>query len=327
MKPEASSLRVQSFVIVLTTILLTSAGAQQPATPSTTAPPRITFGMIVTDGANKAVDTITPEQIEVIQNKIKQKVVGIEVDQRPIDIALVIDCSGSFKKLLNSSLDAARLVIDNLRDGDELFVESFVASDRILKIQDFTSDKDALNKSLNTIYVEGGQSAVIDAIHVATTYLAEHRAGESRRKALVVISDGEDRSSYYSKDELVKLLRKTGVQIFTLAITSELDREGSMLRRSPRDKAETFLKTVAEESGGRTLFPTDKQELIEASVEIIHDLRRQFKVTFEASNLDTKKSYHKFSVKLTSTKGEKRAAVVRPVFYFDPAQSQSKGTQ
>ena len=327
MKRKTFSLRVQSLLVVLATILLTSAAAQQPATPSTTAAPRITFGMIVTDGANKALDTIAPEQIEVTQNKVKQKVVGLEVDQRPIDIALVLDCSGSFKKLLNSSLEAATLVIDNLRDSDELFIESFVASDRILKIQDFTSTKDTLHQSLKTIYVEGGQSAVIDAIHVATTYLAKHRAGESRRKALVVITEGEDRSSYYSKDELVKLLRTTDVQVFTLAITLELDGEAGMIRRSPRDKAESLLKTVAQESGGRVFFLKDKHELIESAVEVIHDLRGQFQVTFEASNLEPKKSFHKFSVKLTSANGEKREAVVKPAFYFDPTKTQSKATQ
>jgi Ca-activated chloride channel family protein len=319
--------RYSALLLILTTSLLKSGVAQEPTTSSTTAPARITFGMIVTDGANKALDKVSPEQIEVIQNKVKQKVVGLEVDQRPIDIALVLDCSGSFKKLLNSSLEAATLVIDYLRDTDALFIESFVASDRILKIQDFTSNKDTLHQSLKTIYVEGGQSAVIDAIHVATTYLAKHRAGESRRKALVVITDGEDRSSYYSKDDLVKLLRTTDVQVFTLAITLELDREAGIIRRSPREKAESLLKTVAQESGGRVFFLKDKHDLIEATVEVIHDLRGQFQVTFEASNLEPKKSYHKFSVKLTSAKDEKREAVVRPVFYFDPTKTQSKATQ
>jgi hypothetical protein len=78
--------RYSTLTLILTTILVASAVAQEPATPSMPpAPPRIAFGMIVTDGANKAVDTIGPEEIEVIQNKIKQKVVGIEVDQRPVD--------------------------------------------------------------------------------------------------------------------------------------------------------------------------------------------------------------------------------------------------
>ncbi len=312
---------------VLTTVLLTLVVAQQSAAPATPVPPKITFSLIVTDGANKAVDSITTGEIEVVQNKIKQKVVEVEIDQRPTDIALVLDCSGSFKKLLNSSINAAKLVIDSRRDGDEIFIESFVASDRIMKVKDFTSDAKALTDSLNTLYIEGGQSAVIDAIHVATNYLVEHRASESRRKALIMITDGEDRSSFYTRDDLVKLLRKVEVQVFILAITSELDPQGSMLRRSPRDRAESLLKTVAQESGGRVFFSKDTKELTNATVEIIHNLRDQFRVTFESTGLKAKKGYHEFSVKLIPADGEKRDVVVRPVFYFDPAQAQSKVTQ
>jgi Ca-activated chloride channel family protein len=316
MRPEAFSGKVQSLFIVLTTVSLISVAAQQPSTPSTPVPQKITFSMIVTDGANRAVDSIAVEEIEVVQNKIKQKVVGVESDQRPTDIALVLDCSGSFKKLLPSSINAAKLVIDGRQDGDEIFIESFVASDRIMKVKDFTSDTKALVESLNTLYIEGGASAVIDAIHVATTHLVEHRASESRRKALIMITDGEDRASFYSKDDLVKLLRKSDVQVFVLAITSELDPDGNMLRRSPRDRAESLLKTVAQESGGRVLFPKDTKELTDSTIEIIHNLRDQFRVSFESASLEPKKGYHKFSVRLTSA----REVVARPAFYFDPAQ-------
>ena len=317
MKLQAFSLRVQTFVTVLTTtVSLISVAAQQPSAQPTPVPPKITFSLTVTEGANRAVDSIAAEEIEVVQNKIKQKVVGVESDQRPTDIALVLDCSGSFKKLLPQSINAAKLVIDGRSDGDEIFIESFVASDRIMKVKDFTSDTKALVESLNTLYIEGGASAVIDAIHVATTHLVEHRAGESRRKALIMITDGEDRASFYSQDDLVKLLRKSDVQVFVLAITSELDTHANILRRSPRDRAESLLKVVAQESGGRVFFPKDTKELTDSTIEVIHNLRDQFRVSFESTSIESKKGYHKFSVRLTSG----REVVARPAFHFDPAQ-------
>lgn len=193
-------------------------------------------------------------------------------DIRPVDLGLVIDASGSMRSLIASTLEAARLVIVNGQPKDEIFIERFISTDKIQRLQDFTSDRDVLTRALSQIYVEGGQSAIVDAVYTAAHYVAEHNRNSDRRKALVVFTDGEDRRSTYKLEKLVSLLRQEKVQVFIIGLTMGLDEQAASGRLSTRDKAEKLLKDIAEESGGRVFFPGNRTELVESVNQIIHDL-------------------------------------------------------
>ena len=130
-----------------------------------------------------------------------------------------------------------------------------------------------------------------------------------RRKVAVIITDGEDRNSHYKQEALVKKLRESGVQIFALGLVTELDRESGLVRKSPRDKAESLLKMVTEETGGRVFFPRNRTELLDSMTQIISDLRGQFRLTYQSSNGE-KKGFKNVEVKLISSSGEKRKAIV-----------------
>ena len=97
---------------------------------------------------------------------------------------------------------------------------------------------------------------MIDGLYTAVDYVAEyHKGDEGRRKAVVIITDGEDRASTHTQQDLTKLLRERGVQVFVIGLVTELDREAGFIRRtSPREKAEKLLNAVAE-SGGRVFSP------------------------------------------------------------------------
>jgi len=273
--------------------------------------PKVELSLIVTDQANKPVNTINKADIRVIEDKVEQTILSVEPDERPVDCALVIDNSGSFRSLVPSMVEMARLIIDNRRPDDEIFIERFIGSDQIQTIHDFTRDGDALIQSLQKVRIEAGQSAVIDAIHVAAQHLAKHNNSSEgrRRKALVIITDGEDRNSFYKQEQLIKLLREEGIQVFILGLVIELDRQAGLIGPSRREKAEKFLQTVAEESGGRVFFPKNKMELIEATVQIINHLKGQFRITYQSTN-STGDGFRKVEVMLISPNGEKRKAIV-----------------
>lgn len=84
--------------------------------------------------------------------------------------------------------------------------------------------------------------------------------------------------------------------------------------RSPRERAEKLLTSVAQESGGRTFFVRDGKQLVDATAQIINHLRTQFRVTYISSN-GTKPGFRKTEVKLSSPNGEKRTAIVAPGYY------------
>ena len=283
--------------------------AQEPSPTVKPAGPTVQLSLIVTDSKNKPVNTISKEDIHLVEDKVEQTVLSVEADARPVDLGLVIDSSASLRSLIESILEGARLVVVNRRPEDEIFIERFISSDKIEKLQGFTRDEDALTKALNSIMIEGGRSAILDALYMAADFVADHNRKSDRRKALVLFTDGEDRASIYKLDKLISLLRQKKVQVFIVGLTLELDEQGAIGRASARDKAEKLLNTIADETGGRAFFPRNKSELVDSITKIVHDLHRQFRITYQSSNAETK-GVRKIEVKLDSPSGQKLKAVV-----------------
>jgi Ca-activated chloride channel homolog len=288
-------------------------GQEPTATP---IGPTVQLSLIVTDSKNKSVDTVSKEDIRLTEDKVGQTVLSVEPDVRPVDLGLLIDSSASFRTLIESTLEAARLVVVNRRPNDEIFIERFISTDKIERLQDFTRDEGVLTKALKSIFIEGGQSALVDAVYTGAHYVAEHNRNSDRRKALVLFTDGEDRLSTYKLEKLLSLLRKEKVQVFVIGLTVKLDEEAGVGRLSPRDKAEKLLQTMAEETGGRVFFPKTRTDLVDSIMQIVHDLRGQFRISYQSSNAD-KKEFCKVDVKLTSSSDEKRKAIV-PRGYVSP---------
>ena len=125
------------------------------------------------------------------------------------------------------------------RQGDETFLVRFISSDKIETVQDFTASKDLLLDGLESLYVEGGQTAVIDAVYLSAERIAEYKKGDDndrRRRALIVVTDGEDRVSFYKQEQLFARLREADVQIYVIGFVSELEKEGGFIRKSPRER-------------------------------------------------------------------------------------------
>jgi hypothetical protein len=81
----------------------------------------VSLSLIVTDKNNKGVSSIRKEQIHVFEDKVEQELLAVEPDERPVDCGIVIDASGSFRRLIVSSLESVRLIIKNKRPADEVF--------------------------------------------------------------------------------------------------------------------------------------------------------------------------------------------------------------
>lgn len=295
--------------LTLVSLLLSSTLFAQDAKPVS---PTVELSMIVTDSAKKSIDQIQKEDVHVIEDKVEQTVLSIERDRRPVDCVIAIDSSGSLRRLRPTTLEAAKVIIVNRRPEDEILVMRFISSEKIEKMVDFTSDERALLTALTQIRIEGGQSAVIDALYIAASdaFTDAKKTGQDRRKVVVIITDGEDRNSRFNQDALIKMLRQSDVQVFALGLISDLDNESGLMRKSPREKAQKLLQTVTAETGGRVFFPGNKTEIIDSMAQIIADLHGQFRLTYQSSSGE-KKGFHKVEVKLDSPAGAKRNAIVR----------------
>jgi len=275
----------------------------------------VNLNVRVIDRNNHPIGDIRQDEVHVFENGVLQPIFSFTIEEVPISYGLAIDTSGSMRSQLNQVIEAGKTIINSNKPGDETFLVRFISSDKIEQVLDFTSKKDDLLDSLDTFYIEGGQTAVIDAVYVTAEHVAEYKKGgpdDRRRRALIVVTDGEDRNSTYKQEELFDRLREEDVQIFVIGFVNELEKEGGVIRKSPHDKAVNLLNRIAKETGGRAFFPNSLSELPQIADEIVRDLRTQYVVSYSPTNKTRDGSYRAIRVAVADAPGkDKRIALTR----------------
>ena len=168
---------------------------------------------------------------------------------------------------------------------------------------------------LENLYVEGGQTAIIDAVYLSAEHVAEYKKGgdnDRRRRALILVTDGEDRNSFYKEPQLFQRLREADVQIYVIGFINELDKDAGFIRKSPRDKAVNLINKLATDTGGRAFFPQSISELPGIANAIVRDLRTQYVLSYEPTNKTRDGSYRTIHVSVDDgQQHDKRIALTR----------------
>ena len=261
----------------------------------------------VTDPSDKAVLDVDKSSFQVTEDGVSQKIELFINHDVPLSYGLVIDASGSLHSQFQQVLKAAGRIVDSNKPADQTFIIRFVSSSIMEVMQEPTSDKAALFKALDGFYIEGGQSAVVDAVYLSAQKLAGQKFSDSelRRKVLILVTDGDDRSSFYKQEQLFQLLGSNDVQIFTIGLTKEL-------KGKSYDNAIKFLKKLGVDTGGRTFFAASSGEIDRISSDIINDIRKQYVIGYSPSGGDPGKGFHKVQVGISENPNqEKRVAITR----------------
>ena len=269
----------------------------------------------VIDRNNKPINDVPENAFHVFEDGVPQTIQNFSREEVPISYGLAVDTSGSLRSQLQSVIDAGKTIINSNKAGDETFLVRFISSDKIETVQDFTSNKDLLMDGLDSFYVEGGQTAIIDAVYLSAEHVSEYHKGDEgdrRRRALIVITDGEDRNSFYKQEQLFARLREEDVQIFVIGFINELDKDAGLIRKSPREKAVALINKLATETGGRAFFPDSIADLPQIAKEIIRDLRTQYVIAYNPTNKAQDGSYRAIKVTVDQpASGEHRIALTR----------------
>jgi Ca-activated chloride channel homolog len=269
----------------------------------------------VIDRNNRPIDNVPLNEFHVFEDGVPQPIETFTREEVPISYGLAVDTSGSLRSQLQSVIDAGKTIINSNTPGDETFLVRFISSDKIETVQDFTSNKDLLMDGIDSFYVEGGQTAVIDAVYLSAEHVSEYKKGDEgdrRRRALIVITDGEDRNSFYKQEQLFARLREEDVQIFVIGFINELDKEAGFIRKSPREKAVNLLNKLATETGGRAFFPDSVSELPQIANEIVRDLRTQYVISYNPTNKTPDGTFRAIKVTVDQpSNGDKRIALTR----------------
>ncbi|MFN2480524.1 MAG: VWA domain-containing protein [Pyrinomonadaceae bacterium] len=270
----------------------------------------------VIDRNNRPVNDVKREEFRIFEDNAPQKVDFFSREEVPISYGMVVDNSGSMKPLLEKVIEATRVLINENKPGDETFLLRFVDSDEIKLLQDFTANKDDLFDAVENMHTEGGQTAISDAVYLAAEHTAEYKKGnplnDKRRRAMILVTDGEDRKSYYAQNQLFEYLRENDVQIYVIGFTSELDAEGGFIRKSSKDKATEYINRLATETGGRAFFPTSLAELPAIAQEITKDMRTQYVIGYYPTNSKRDGTVRQIKVQVADEgRRDKRIAVTR----------------
>ena len=275
----------------------------------------VTLHVRVIDRNNHPINRLGKDEFKVLEDGMPQPIFAFTEEEVPVIYGLAVDTSGSLRPQFNQVIDAAKTIINSNRKGDETFLERFISSDKIETIQDFSPSKDALLDGLDTLYIEGGQTAVIDGVYLAAEHVAEYKSGgddDRRRRALIVVTDGEDRASYYTDSQLFQRLREEDVQIFVIGFVNELEADKGLIRKSPRDKAVNLINKLASDTGGRAFFPQSISELPQIANEIVRDLRTQYIISYDPTNKAHDGTYRSIKVNVAQPTGsDKRIALTR----------------
>jgi Mg-chelatase subunit ChlD len=185
-------------------------------------------------------------------------------------IGLVVDNSGSLRGGLNWVVGVSKAIVESSDEGEKLFLVRFVSSDKIRIIADIPSAKPELIKRLDEMYVEGGLSAITDALYVSAKHLIEIADSREEQHALILISDGGEESSFYKKEQLLSMLREKNIRVFIVAFPEALSSQGMRVE----ERARKYINSLAEQSGGRAYFPATADELNSVARSVLNEIRR-----------------------------------------------------
>ncbi len=276
----------------------------------------VSLNVRVVNDKNRPVGKLNQAQFEVYEDNVLQPITAFTTAEVPVINALVIDNSRSLRSQLAKVIEAGKIIVGTNRPKDETMIVRFVGKDKIEVAQDFTANKTALGSALDNLFVEGGQTAIIDAIYQTAkqveAYQNTRKKDDVKLRTLILVSDGDDRGSTHNEQELFKLLRESNVQIYAVGFVNNLSKDAEADGISRQQKAENFLNRLAQETGGKVYFPDSIDKLPQIAGEISGELRTQYLVSYAPTNADADGSFRQIKVVVADGAGdEKRTAVTR----------------
>jgi Ca-activated chloride channel family protein len=289
--------------------------AQESKKEKPAAPPlAVRLSALVLDTQDKPVGDLRPEDFQVVENGVPQKVTLLERLEGPHAFGLLVDRSGSMRSDINHVVEFGRLIVNGTGENSAGFVVGFIDSNKIKLFQDTTTDKRALNAALDDIYIEAGQTAINDAVYLGAERIAQFRQIEKmpRRYSVILVTDGEDRASFYTDEQVFAKLRAAGLRLFVIGLVQK-----DYFTTTP-EKAKRYIRRLASESGGSAYFFQKGDELSQVAQHVLADMNANYLVGYESTNPKRDGSTRKVSVSVAAGAGGEARKVFAKESYDAP---------
>ena len=239
----------------------------------------VSLSVTVTDPARRYVGDLNREDFVVLEEGVPQNVVFFRKTDVPLALALLLDSSASMEQALATAQEAAIGFAHQLGSADVAMVIDF--DSRVLVQQPFTGNRAELETAIRQT-AAGGSTSLYNAIYIALKELGRIKLEDEqqglRRRAIVLLSDGEDTSSLVSFDEVLDLASRSDTMIYTIGLGG-VDLPG---RRASED-AQFVLRRLAQQTGGRAFFAQAAKDLGGVYREIRDELSSQYLLAYESA--------------------------------------------
>jgi Ca-activated chloride channel homolog len=301
-------------LLVMASSFVNAQRGQQPAPPAATPGPApkpgqdqtlsvdvnlVNILFTVADKKGKFVTNLKREDFKVFEDDKMQNITNFSSEtDLPLTIALLVDTSGSIRDKLRFEEEAAiEFFYSTLKRGkDRACVISFDSGVDLL--QDFTDDPEKLANKVRQIRAGGG-TALYDAIYLAVT---KQLAGQSGRRIVILITDGDDNSSRISLTETLEAAQKNDVTIYTISTNSS-----AYFGSKEQERGDKTLKKFSEETGGKAFFPLKIQDLASSFLDIHDELRSQYQIGYRTNNTRQDGTFRKIRIDVADRKYKARA--------------------
>jgi Ca-activated chloride channel family protein len=262
----------------------------------------------VTDSLNRYVSGLEAEHFQIWEDKVEQKIEYFSAEDVPISIGVIFDVSGSMKDKIATARQAAATFLKTGNPEDEYFLVEFANRPEVAS--DFTTDITKLQSRL-IITPAKGMTAMYDSVYLGLEKLKD---GTNPKKALLLITDGEDNRSRYTFQNVKEFVKEQDVQIYGIGIVDEWN---SQLSAGKTGRA--MIEELADITGGRAFFPDSVYELEDICTKIAIELKNQYVIGYHSTNEAQDGKWRKLRMKINPPKGIQRLNVRYKQGYYAPA--------
>jgi VWFA-related protein len=259
---------------------------------------RVNILFTVSDRKGRFITNLAKEDFQVVEGRKQQNILEFTAESDlPLRLAVLVDTSNSIRDRFKFEQEAAVEFINSLLrpEADKAVVISFDTTPEL--VADLSNDLEKLAKSVRDLR-PGGGTAMYDAIFFACRdKLMQDQPRHKFRRAMVVLSDGDDNQSRYTRDQALEMAQKADVVIYTISTN---------ISRVPTD-GDKVLRYFAAETGGLAFFPFQVQDLAQSFENIANELRHQYNLLYRPEPLKTDGLFHTVDVKVK----DRRDVVVR----------------
>ena len=273
--------------VVIFALALTLVAQQSDQTRISVDVTRVNMQFTVSDKKGRFVNDLTKNDFEIVESKKPQEIVEFTAESNlPLRLAILIDTSNSIRDRFKFQQEAATDFINTVirPRQDKATIVSFDMSAEL--VADLTDDAEKLGSAIRGLR-PGGGTAMYDAIYFACRdKLMQDQPMHKFRRAMVILSDGEDNQSRWTREQALEMAHKADVVIYAIS-TNRLGVE------SDGDKV---LKYFAQETGGLAFFPFKAQDMAQDFENIANELRHQYSVLFRPEPFKADGLYHAVKV-------------------------------